>query len=926
MSAAGSYAQPLPRNPWDQVVPFGPGQALTPSPINPPGPGGRPQPRQYDYPVSWNLPGFSDRLVPWSILRAAADQIPLFRQCIQVRKDEIATLDWHIALSKRAVDRAMSEDPNANRQDIEAALRDRVAPHIGRLTAFWEDPDRRNGLDFIGWASKALEEHFVLDAIPVFPRRTRGGEPYSLEIIDGTTIKPLLDQWGHRPYPPYAAFQQILQGFPRGEFVADAEETDDGLVIPNAYSADRLSYLVHNVRTHTPYGYGAVEQSLVDGDLWLRRHGWMKSEYSDGVMPSGWLLAGQGQADWSPDQLREYERAINEYYSGQTENRHRYRILPWGMTPHDQSDAAERYKPDYDLFLLKLVARHFDTTIAELGFTEARGLGSQGWHQGQADVQDRAGTKPTLKRLQSWCTRLMRRYLDSPPELEFVIAGLEAEDELTDDQVAGQRVASGRMTLNEDRDRTGKPRYPFPEADMPFVQSPTGLTFIEGAQAQQAANQAMQQQIADAKSGLGAEVPGQPPEGDGGQAEALGTTTGDVGGQDAQDLADGIAKVDELARYKRWRKNRRSPSEPFRFLYHSAVDLPGLDPAIDPVVFKDYGGGVDPKAQTPATVWPGWMVDEATAAAGGLALSQALTGLVTADLVGRWLAAIGPHPDPTATVHTLGAVGADKQIATAIRHPLAGVYTEGWFIGDRSARSLLTGSPPDWGVWTPGRSGAARRLLSEDGQSQGLDLLLGQADVVIKSIARNRLIELARVLAEGVDSGAGTEAVTRDVRALLADPTHAQMVAQTELQRAQTAASIDRYSLAGVPTVRWLAFPGACPRCLANAEAEPVPVGEVFPSGDNGPPVHPSCRCEVIPEFEVEKVDHGLVGDVQARNLIAWFNKGADGQIAWGAEGDFAECVRIAGGHMPEGKAKGFCANRHHDVTGEWPGPHAHGG
>lgn len=59
-------------------------------------------------------------------------------------------------------------------------------------------------------------------------------------------------------------------------------------------------------------------------------------------------------------------------------------------------------------------------------------------------------------------------------------------------------------------------------------------------------------------------------------------------------------------------------------------------------------------------------------------------------------------------------------------------------------------------------------------------------------------------------------------------------------------------------------------------------------------------------------------GDPQP--LRDWFNEGADGQIQWGESGSFEACVRIAGDHMDEEQAKGFCAERHHDATGHWPG------
>jgi HK97 family phage portal protein len=68
-------------------------------------------------------------------------------------------------------------------------------------------------------------------------------------------------------------------------------------------------------------------------------------------------------------------------------------------------------------------------------------------------------------------------------------------------------------------------------------------------------------------------------------------------------------------------------------------------------------------------------------------------------------------------------------------------------------------------------------------------------------------------------------------------------------------------------------------------------------------------------------VPEGKVGDVRARHLIRYYNEGADGQIPWGAPGDWAACVRVAGKHLRD--PEGFCAERHHDVLGIWPATHA---
>lgn len=58
--------------------------------------------------------------------------------------------------------------------------------------------------------------------------------------------------------------------------------------------------------------------------------------------------------------------------------------------------------------------------------------------------------------------------------------------------------------------------------------------------------------------------------------------------------------------------------------------------------------------------------------------------------------------------------------------------------------------------------------------------------------------------------------------------------------------------------------------------------------------------------------------DGNFENLRQWYVDGADGQINWGEEGDFDQCVAIVGDHFDEPEA--FCANRHYEAIGSWPG------
>ena len=60
-------------------------------------------------------------------------------------------------------------------------------------------------------------------------------------------------------------------------------------------------------------------------------------------------------------------------------------------------------------------------------------------------------------------------------------------------------------------------------------------------------------------------------------------------------------------------------------------------------------------------------------------------------------------------------------------------------------------------------------------------------------------------------------------------------------------------------------------------------------------------------------------GNAQA--LRRYWTSGEGGRLVrWGTPGDFDRCVRRVRKYMTTDQAEGFCAERHHDATGKWPG------
>jgi hypothetical protein len=190
--------------------------------------------RAVDYPVGYNYIYTPRSFEPigFAELRALAQSHDITRLCIETRKDQIEALDWQIR--------------SRDEKHPKAGAEDRAA----KVTEFWQKPDGNN--DFATWLRLALEDVLVLDAATFEVRRSRGGDLIGLDIIDGSTIKVLIDTTGRRPAPPAPAFEQVIHGRP---WVL----AEDGRVSTRTQGkpifADQLIYMPRNPRPHKLYGF-----------------------------------------------------------------------------------------------------------------------------------------------------------------------------------------------------------------------------------------------------------------------------------------------------------------------------------------------------------------------------------------------------------------------------------------------------------------------------------------------------------------------------------------------------------------------------------------------------------------------------------------------------------------------------------------------
>lgn len=472
---------PMARDPRDRV-PFGPLHPLNPAALDPSRPDtGRPGPRLTEYPVAANIN--TNRPLPWRTLREAADNVDILRRCIEIRKADIRGLDWAWVVSDEAVAEAYRANPARGKSDLAAELREQWMPHIRRLTEFWMHPWPSEGLDFGAWINQVMEDRLVLDGIAIYPQTTYGGDLIAFEIIDSEFIKVLRDFRGARPVAPFPAYQQILYGFPRGEWQATTETDADGNTVVNGgFLADQMYYHRENARSGHVYGYSPVEQALISARLYLKRQGWMLSEYDDGVLP-GMIVESSETLSLTPNERRAYETALNDELTGQTKARHRAKFMFPGTKTTLLPSVDERYKPDYDLHLIKMLASHLGVTATKLGFSETRGLGATGLHEAQAQAAQDLGVVPDIKMVTNLVMTLSSKWLQAPSEIKFKFLDIDGENEQTRATIVAGKLNTAQMTINEARVEDGQPVLPFAEADMPFISSATGPVFLEGSSA-----------------------------------------------------------------------------------------------------------------------------------------------------------------------------------------------------------------------------------------------------------------------------------------------------------------------------------------------------------------------------------------------------------------------------------------------------------
>lgn len=363
--------------------------------------------RMLDYPVGVNL-AYSPRsteVVTFGQLRSFADGYDLLRLVIETRKDQMCKFKWKVG----PID--LDKDTDDRCKELSDILR---------------YPDREHSWDV--WLRAVLEEMLVVDAACIMPRMTRGGGLYGLDLIDGTTIKRVIDQSGRTPMPPSVAYQQVIKGMPTVD-----------------YSADELMYRPRNFRVSKFYGHSPVEQIITTVNIALRRQLSQLNYYTDGSTPD---LIFQCPETWNPDQIAEFQTYWTTMLAGNSAARRGTMFVPAGVAPYNSKDML--LKDEYDEWLARIVCYAF--SIAPTAFVKQMNRATA------ETITQQALTEGVLP-LQLWIKDIMDSVLQrytGYTDLEFQWDEEESIDPAVQATIHSAYIAAKVITPDEVREELGR--------------------------------------------------------------------------------------------------------------------------------------------------------------------------------------------------------------------------------------------------------------------------------------------------------------------------------------------------------------------------------------------------------------------------------------------------------------------------------------
>lgn len=393
--------QALARDGMDQRAYLGPGRPLAPAI----GYSGRP--RSTDYPMSVNVATQGRQAwgrPSYGVLKKIIDAYDVARMCVNHKIDELRSME------------PMFLPADGVKDDVD----DEIA--IARLVL--AKPDRE--LPFESWLSKWLENAVKYDSAPLYRRRNYGGDLIALEVVDGKSIHPYIDENGRRPEPGSPAYYQTIHGM-----VAQWLTTDDLVFEPFRPQED------------SPYGMAPIESILLTANTDLRFQWHFLQMFTDGSVPAGFMELPPDIS--SPEQVAEWQDFWDAMILGDQAKLSQLIAVPNGtkFTETKPRTFDEKF-PEY---LMSRTCAAFGVVPQDLGLVKDVNRANG---ETQVDVQFRVNTLPWVRYVEGVLTRYLQQDIGLRVKINLD-TGRDKEDRLQEAQAWAIYIESGMASPDEGR-------------------------------------------------------------------------------------------------------------------------------------------------------------------------------------------------------------------------------------------------------------------------------------------------------------------------------------------------------------------------------------------------------------------------------------------------------------------------------------------
>lgn len=363
--------------------------------------------RAQDYPVGVNIATQGRAAwgkVSFDVLKALIDAYDVARMCVNHKIDELRSMEL------------LFQPAHGVEDDVEDAI------DAARLVL--DKPDRE--LPYESWISKWLENAFKYDAAPLYKRRDYNGDIVGLEVVDGRTIAPYIDDHGRRPKPPAPAYWQVIHG-----------------MVGTWFTTDDLIYTPFRPQEDSPYGLAPIESVVLTANTDIRAQWHFLQWFTDGSVPAGFMELPPDVSE--PGQVREWQDHWDALVMGDQAKLHQLLAVPNGSKFTGTKPAA--FDAEFPRYLMMRTCAAFGVVPQDLGLIQDVNRANG---ETQVDIQFRVNTLPWVRWVEGTLTRYLQHDIGLPVKVSLD-TGRDKEDRLQEAQAHQIYVEMGAESPDEVR-------------------------------------------------------------------------------------------------------------------------------------------------------------------------------------------------------------------------------------------------------------------------------------------------------------------------------------------------------------------------------------------------------------------------------------------------------------------------------------------